>query len=169
MRDINRKRVLRQSIHISSAVTQIVADGLVLGGITSGAGAGLKAAAAGVEASLPLLRAGKQKFRDTAAKQQAKDKVLLKNASGLIVDPSRSSAAKQTARRRYAIQIIEMAADLEIKDGTLANPKHPKVKNVKLHLKAAGTSAKALARHNGDPEKQVKVLMKALSKREFLD
>lgn len=169
LRDVNRKRVVRQSLHISSAITQIVGDGLVLGGITSGAGAGLKAGAAGLEATLPLIRGAKQKTRDVAAKHQAKDKGFLKDVSSTFVDPTRSTTAKMEARKRYAIQILQMAANLEIKDGKLANPKAPNVKRLKLYLKGAGVSSVELTRHMAHPEEQVKVLVKALSTREFLE
>jgi Domain of unknown function (DUF4157) len=167
LRDVNRKRVVRQSIHILTALAQIAGDAMVLGGITGGGGAGLKAGALAVDASLPLVREAKQYTRNKAAEHQAKDKGMLKNAK--FVSASKSTAAKMSARRRYAIQLIEMGANLEIKDGKLANPKSPQVKTIKLYLKASGVSTQKLARNAGDPEKQVRVLVKALSKREFLE
>ena len=88
---------------------------------------------------------------------------------GPAPEDSKDSLLWLDARKRHAIQILSMAAALEIKDGKLADPKADNVKRLKKYLRAVGVSSKALARHAGEPEQQVRILVKAFARREFLE
>jgi hypothetical protein len=169
----NRKRVVRQAIHIGANLVQIAGS---IAALVSGPGApaaiGLKAAAAGVETSLPFFRAIKQFGRNVAAKNIAT--TGKKGISGRIFNADKSTAAKLQSRKKQAVLILMMVADLN-----KLIPKVPKLTaqhlaplkkqmaRVEGYIQATGCEPEKLYRANGKPQEQVKILVAELSKREF--
>jgi hypothetical protein len=169
----NRKRVVRQAIHIGANLVQIAGS---IAALVSGPGApaaiGLKAAAAGVETSLPFFRAIKQFGRNVAAKNIAT--TGKKGIAGRIFNADKSTAAKLESRKKQAVLILMMVADLnklipKVPKPTSAHlaPLKKQMARVEGYIVATGCGPEKLYRANGKPQEQVKILVEELSKREF--
>lgn len=161
LRDANTKRVTRQSIHIATEMTRIAGSVATLSGIGAMGGAITKGAATAVDLSLPAARMAKQKARDRAARKMAKGK-----QTKSIFDHTKSTAAKEDFRLKQVKFLIKLIVDLSYEQD------EQKVildyKNIQMYLKALGISEKTLVKENGDPQKQIKMLVEAINKREFL-
>jgi hypothetical protein len=171
LRWVNTKRIVRQSIHITTNLVQI---GASIASFVSGPGApaalALKATAAGIDTSLPFFRWIKQKSRDLAAERAAKKGEV----SNKFLRVDKSSAAKLQARKNQAVSIMMMAVKLNDYVPTGTNPPPEQIAKFKKHaervetyIRATGCSPKKLYRENGKPMEQVKILVKELSKREL--
>jgi hypothetical protein len=169
----NRKRVVRQAIHIGANLVQIAGS---IAALVSGPGApaaiGLKAAAAGVETSLPFFRAIKQFGRNVAAKNIAT--TGKKGIAGRIFNADKSTAAKMESRKKQAVLILMMVADLnklipKVPKPTSAHlaPLKKQMARVEGYIVATGCGPEKLYRANGKPQEQIKILVEELSKREF--
>jgi hypothetical protein len=171
LRWVNQKRIVRQSVHITTNLVQI---GASIATIVSGPGApaaiALKATAAGIDTSLPFFRWVKQKSRDVAAKQAAtKGEVTNK-----LFRVDKSSAAKLQARKKQAVMVLMMAVKLNDYMPKGASPTPEEVRRLQKHagrvesyIRATGCSPKKLYRANGNPQEQVKILVKELARREL--
>ncbi len=175
----SKKRVIRQSIHISTNAVKIAGNIATLSGAGSVAGITLQATAAGVETSLPFFRALKNYGRNLAAKNQAKGESGISN---YIFDANKSTKAKLEARKKNVITIFNMVNGLNVLLAQIPQNPRPgermaKVKmeenlkrqaaRVENYIKAAGCSPKTLYKNNGKPEEQAKTLLQALYQREF--
>lgn len=169
----NQKRVIRQSIHIGANLVQIAGS---IAAFVSGPGApaaiGLKAAAAGVETSLPFFRALKQFGRNIAAKNMAT--AGKKGIAGHIFNADKSTAAKLQARKRHAVLILTMVAGLNNLIPKETKPEkaqldalRAQMKRVEGYIEATGCDPAKLYRANGNPQQQIKILVEEISKREF--
>jgi hypothetical protein len=169
----NRKRVVRQAIHIGANLVQIAGS---IAAFVSGPGApaaiGLKAAAAGVETSLPFFRAIKQFGRNVAAKNVAT--TGKKGFAGHIFSADKSTAAKLQSRKKQAVLILMMVADLNKLIPKVPKPRAEQLAPLKKqmarvegYIRATGCEPEKLYRANGKPQEQVKILAEELSKREF--
>jgi hypothetical protein len=163
----NAKRVLRQSIHISTNLIQV---GASIATYVSGPGApaalGLKAAAMGIDLSLPILRWVKQKGRDVAERNQQQGAPGLANK---IFNADKSTSAKLAERRTQAVAMLRMVAGL---NKLMNDPKKMPFlrehgKRVEMYLTASGVDTDALYKLNGNAAKQVELIAKALSQREL--
>ena len=171
---INKKRVIRQSVHISTNLVQIAGS---IATLVSGPGApaplALKASAAGIDLSLPFFRAIKQAGRNTAAKNRVKGTSGLSNK---IFNADKSTAAKLQMRKRQAIRILTMVTQLNDLIPTTKNPVEytrqveslkAQSERVEGYIIATGCDPERLYRANGKPGEQIKILVEELAKREF--
>jgi hypothetical protein len=170
----NRKRVVRQAIHIGANLVQIAGS---IAAFVSGPGApaaiSLKAAASGVELSLPFFRAIKQFGRNQAAKNLAT--TGKKGIAGRIFNADKSTAAKLQSRQKQAVLILMMVADLNKlipkmppkPTAARLDPLKKQMARVEGYIRATGCDPEKLYRANGKPQEQVKILAAELSKREF--
>ena len=159
-RDANTKRVTRQAIHIATEMTKIAGSVATLTGVGAMGGAITKGAATAVELSLPATRLAKQAGRNRAARKMAKGKL-----DKSMFDVTKSSAAKEDHRLKQVKHLIKLIIDASYKD-----PKENKAdfKNIINYLKATGVSTDTLFKKNGDPQTQLKMLVDAISEREFI-
>jgi len=170
----NKRRVTRQAIHISMNLVQI---GGAIGTIVAGPGApaalGVKLAAAGVDASLPLFRWIKQRGRDAAARQRAKG--ITTGLSNKLFKADKSTAAKLTARKKQAVVILTMVARLyplipdpqaEDYDARVTRLKE-QAGRVEGYIRASGCPPEKLYAANGRPDKQISILVEELARREL--
>ena len=170
----NAKRVVRQAIHIGTNLVKIAgAIVTIVGGTGAPAGVALKAAAAGVDISLPFFRSLKQFGRNKAGKAKAKGK---KNIFTKVFSSKKSNAAKLQHRKKQAVTILLMVADLnKIMPTSPTGPRRLKqratlkkrVLHIEQYMRAAGVSPKKLYRQNGKPIEQIKLLVEAMCKREL--
>lgn len=169
----NKKRVIRQAIHISTNAVKIAANIATLSGAGAIAGVAMQASAAGVEVSLPFFRALKQYGRNVAAKTKAKGET---GFSTWLFDSDKSTRAKLDARKKNVVTIFKMVNNLNnfLPLPTEEQPKAEKEAQLKAqaarvedYIKASGCSPKALYRNNGKPQEQAKILLQALYQREF--
>jgi hypothetical protein len=164
LRETNTKRVVRQSVHI---ITNLISIAGSIASIVSGPGApaaiGVKAAAAGVDMSLPFLRWIKQQGRDVAARNQAKGE---KGIANKIFNADKSTAAKLADRKKQAVLMLLMVAKL-----TRLPPSKVKERaaQVEAYLRASGVDLDDLYALNGKPGDQIQALVKALAQRELGD
>ena len=168
LRDANTKRVTRQGIHLATEMTKIAGSIATLTGTGALAGGVLKGAAAATDLALPVARLAKQKARDSKASKVAKGKLnqndILKEGRFYNVDESKSSTAKYDFRIRQIKYLIKLIVDLAYKD----EKKDKKdFKNVENYLKASGVNEKKLFANNGDPQKQIRILLDAFQQREL--
>jgi len=168
LRDANRKRVVRQGIHIATEMAKIAGAIATLSGVGAMGGGIVKGAAAATDLALPVTRLAKQKGRDIKASKQAKAELneddVLKKGKFYNLDTTKSSVAKNDFRVKQVKYLIRLIVDLVYK-----NPKNDKkdFDNVKLYLKAAGVNKKKLFSKNGDPKKQIGILLDAFQQREL--
>ncbi len=173
LRSGNRKRVVRQAIHIAANATKIAGNIATLSGAGAIAGITLQASAAGVETSLPFFRALKQYGRNIAANNKAKGESGISN---WIFDSDKSTKAKLDARKKNVVTIFNMVNSLNKFLPLPTDPVQKQEKQQKLtaqatrvenYIRASGCSPKALYRNNGKPAEQAKMLLQALYQREF--
>lgn len=169
----NKKRVIRQAIHISTNAVKIAGNIATLAGVSAIAGITLQATAAGIETSLPFFRALKQYGRNVAAKNKAKGESGIAN---WIFNSDKSTKAKLDARKKNVVTIFKMVNNLNTFFPLPINPEQQQEKKAQLkaqairvedYIKASGCSPKALYRNNGKPQEQAKILLQALYQREF--
>ena len=171
---VNRKRIVRQSVHISTNLVQIAGS---IATLVSGPGApaplALKASAAGIDLSLPFFRGIKQFGRNIAAKNRAKGTSGISNK---IFNADKSSAAKIQMRKRQAVRILTMVTQLNNLMPTTRNPIEytrqiealkAQAERVENYIVATGCDPERLYRANGKPAEQIKILVEELAKREF--
>lgn len=163
LRITNRKRVLRQSIHVGTNLVQI---GSSIAALVSGPGApaaiALKAAALGVDTSLPFLRWLKQKGRESAARSEAKGE---RGLADHLFDADKSTAAKLADRRKQAVFMLMMVHNLE----RLEDQAQRQERAVQVHayLVASGVDTSELYAPGPGPREKVNLLVGALYKREL--
>jgi hypothetical protein len=163
----NRKRVVRQAIHIGSNLVQV---GSSIATYVSGPGApaaiGLKAAAMGIDLSLPITRWIKQKGRDVAERNALSGKSGLPNR---IFNADKSTSAKLAERKKQAVSLLRMVAGLNHFMGDPMKQQHLREhgQRVEMYLSASGVDTDALYAKNGNPAKQIEILVKALAAREL--
>jgi hypothetical protein len=163
---VNRKRVVRQAIHIGTEIVKIageIANLASASGVAAGISIGLKASASGIELSLPFFRAIKQWGRNRAANKMAKSGTFDDKAS--IFNWKKSTAAKLEMRKKHAVRILLMAANLDLTQPRDKIEKH--AKRIENYIHAVGCSPAALYRLNGQPMAQIKFLATEMAKREF--
>ncbi len=171
----NQKRIIRQSIHLSSDAVKIAGSIANLTGVGATAGVALKASAAGVDLSLPFLRSLKQYGRKKAAEGQAKGETG--TFSQWLFNANKSDIAKLQERKRHTGTIFKMVNKLNAHiplPGDLPADKASKLEQfrvssarVELFIHATGCEPKALYRLNGKPNEQASLILKSLYKREF--
>jgi hypothetical protein len=137
------------------------------------AGIGLKAAAAGVDVSLPFARSLKQWGRNKAASKQAKGQTGKSSRFfNKIFNADKSTAAKLTNRKKQAVRILLLVAGLNrhLPLGNDAGKKKALAGDIRIaerYIRSAGCSPERLYKENGNPAQQIKILVEALSKREL--
>lgn len=154
LKGANRKRVVRQSLHLTAEAAKIAGAITTLSGVAAPAGVALKASAMGLDLSLPIFRAIKQFGRNHAAKKLAQGK------TPKLFNPYKATDAKLDSRKRHAIRILKIAADWDGRDA-------PRRKQIEMYIRATGCSLKKLYNLNGNPIDQVKLLATEMAKREF--
>lgn len=174
LKDANRKRIVRQSLHIASNALKIAGSITALvAGPGAPAGIGLKAAAAGIDVGMPILRSLKQWGRNKAAQKQSKGETG-RSAKFFtkIFNADKSTAAKLTHRKKQAVKILLFVADLNKHIPIKKDPLKRKalaadIRIAERYIRAAGVSPRVLYMANGNPGQQIKILVEALSKREL--
>lgn len=168
LRDANKKRVVRQGIHIATEMAKIAGSIATLTGVGAMGGGVVKGAAAATDLALPVARFAKQKARNSKAKKEAKAILnkddVLKKGKFYNLDTSKSSYAKNDFRVKQVKYLIRLIVDLAYK-----NPVKDKkdFEKVKRYLKASGVNEGKLFSKNGDPQKQISILLKAFQQREL--
>ncbi len=168
LRDANKKRVVRQGIHIATEMAKIAGAIATLTGMGATGGAVVKGAAAATDLALPVARFGKQKARNSKAKKEAKailnkDNVL-KKGKFYNLDTSKSSYAKNYFRVKQVKYLIRLIVDLAYKNPVKDKNDFDKVKR---YLKASGVNEGKLFSKNGNPQKQISILLDAFQQREL--
>ena len=161
----NRKRIVRQSIHLVTDAVQIAGSIATLTGVGAIGGVATSASASGIELSLPFFRSIKEYGRKKAAQSQAKGESG--TLSQMIFDPNKSSKAKLDARKRHTSTIFKMVNNLNVLKTTDPTKLPASVSRVETFIKAAGCEPKALYRLNGKLDAQASLILKSLYKREF--
>lgn len=174
LKEANRKRIVRQSVHIASNALKIAGSiTALLAGPGAPAGIGLKAAAAGIDVSLPVLRSLKQWGRNKAAHMRAQGKSgTTSKFFNKIFNADKSTAAKLAHRKKQAVMILLLIADLNRhipvgKDPAKRKALASDIRNAERYIRAAGCSPARLYRANGKIGEQIKILVESLSKREL--
>lgn len=168
LRDANKKRVVRQGIHIANEMAKIAGSIATLTGVGAMGGGVVKGAAAATDLALPVARFAKQKARNSKAKKEAKAILnkddVLKKGKFYNLDTSKSGYAKNDFRVKQVKYLIRLIVDLACK-----NPAKDKkdFEKVKSYLKASGVNEGKLFSKNGDPQKQISILLKAFQQREL--
>lgn len=168
LRDANKKRVVRQGIHMATEMAKIAGSIATLTGVGAMGGGVVKGAAAATDLALPVARFAKQKARNSKAKKEAKAILnkddVLKKGRFYNLDTSKSSYAKNDFRVKQVKYLIRLIVDLAYK-----NPVKDKkdFEKVKRYLKASGVNEGKLFSKNGDPQKQISILLKAFQQREL--
>lgn len=158
LKSINEKRLTRGAIKVGLEMVNIAGDIATLSGVGAEAGVPLKAAAAGVSASMAVARNAKQLGRNITAKT-GEHNVMRK-----IFNADKSSAKKTEKRDQHATLIMQMIADLPEFDAgkeTIVE----QYQRVEDFISASGISPAALYRLNGKPKKQRELLMDGMKKR----
>ena len=168
LRDANTKRVTRQGILIGIEATKIAGSIATLTGVGALAGGITKGAAAAGELSLPAARFAKQTGRNRKADKNAhrkREDLDLNKSKKMSFDGSKSDAAKSDFRTTQVKNLIKLMVHCpdEGEDGHNA-----KVGNIESYLEAAGISQRKLFKYNGNPQKQVSLLLEAIQEREFI-
>jgi hypothetical protein len=159
-RDANTKRVTRQAIHIATEMTKIAGSIATLTGVGAMGGAITKGAATAVDLALPATRLAKQAGRNRAARKMAKGKMGKSR-----FDHTKSTAAKADFRLKQVKYLIKLIIDVSYKDPLSYAAEF---KMLDSYLKATGVSTHALYKKNGDPQKQISMLLDAVQEREFI-
>ncbi|MBU0489779.1 MAG: hypothetical protein KKA07_08360 [Bacteroidetes bacterium] len=162
LRDINTKRVTRQGVHIVTEMTKIAGSIAILSGVGAVAGGAIKGATVAVDLALPGVRKAKQAGRNSAARDEAKNKVG--DSSWTMFDTSKSDAAKKDFRLQQVRTLLSMAKATGAKKPEDARKDYEKLT---LYLSATGVDLEALFKDNGKPDKQIKRLFNAIIEREF--
>jgi hypothetical protein len=163
----NRKRVVRQAIHIGSNLVQV---GSSIATYVSGPGApaaiGRKAAAMGIDLSLPITRWIKQKGRDVAERNLQAGKTGFANK---VFNADKSTSAKLAERKKQAVSLLKMVAGLNHYMGDPMKQQHLREhgQRVEMYLSASGVDTHDLYAQNGNAAKQIEILVKALAAREL--
>lgn len=161
--DTNRKRIVRQSLHITADLINIagsittIASGAT--GIGAAVGTGIKASAGLMEGGMVITRAVKQFGRNIAASNEAKGK---KGIANKIFNADKSTKTKFAMRVRKAINLLKMVTTIDTNA-----PKQ--VTDYENLIRATGASPSQLYAKNGTPKEQVKLLVSEMSKRELND
>lgn len=168
LRDANKKRVVRQGIHIATEMAKIAGSIATLTGVGAMGGGVVKGAAAATDLALPVARFAKQKARNSKAKKEAKAILnkddVLKKGKIFELDTSKSSYAKNDFRVKQVKYLIRLIVDLAYKDPAKDKKDFEKVKR---YLKASGVNEGKLFSKNGDPQKQISILLNAFQQREL--
>jgi hypothetical protein len=174
LKDVNRKRITRQAIHIGSDLMKIAGSITALvAGPGAPAGIALKAAAVGIDVSLPIARSLKQYGRNKAAKNQATDKTGRgAEVVNKIFNADKSTTAKLANRKKQAVKILLVVADLNRhlpigKDPVKRKELAKDIRVAERYIRAAGASPERLYHANGNAGEQIKILVEALCKREL--
>ncbi|MFN2228310.1 MAG: hypothetical protein ACK2VA_00940, partial [Anaerolineae bacterium] len=77
----------------------------------------------------------------------------------------KATAAKLEMRKKHAVRILLMAANLDLTKPRAVIEKH--AKRIESYIHAVGCSPAALYRLNGQPMAQIKLLATEMAKREF--
>jgi len=168
LRDANKKRVVRQGIHIATEMAKIAGSIATLTGVGAMGGGVVKGAAAATDLALPVARFAKQKARNSKAKKEAKTILnkedILKKGKIFDLDTSKSSYAKNDFRVKQVKYLIRLIVDLAYK---VPVKDKKDFDNVKRYLKASGVNKGKLFSKNGDPQKQINILLNAFQQREL--
>jgi len=168
LKDANKKRVVRQGIHIATEMAKIAGAIATLTGVGAMGGGVVKGAAAATDLALPVTRFAKQKARNSKAKKEAKailnKEDVLKKGKLYNLDTSKSSYAKNDFRVKQVKYLIRLIVDLAYKDPVKDKKDFDKVKR---YLKASGVNEGKLFSKNGDPQKQISILLQAFQQREL--
>ena len=162
---INRKRINRQILHISTAVASIAGDIASLTGVGATAGVGLKALASIGELGAKGLRALKQWGRNRAAKE-ASWKITRQ-----IFNKDKSSKAKLAKYEMIANRIYDMVISLagsvaNLENGTVPYD-HPQFKRIRDYIRAVGLSWKVwLHITSENPDAGHTAILQGLAERE---
>lgn len=168
LRDANKKRVVRQGIHIATEMAKIAGSIATLTGVGAKGGGVVKGVAAATDLAVPVARLAKQKARNSKAKKEAKAVLnkddVLKKGKFYNLDTSKSSYAKNDFRVKQVKYLIRLIVDLAYKNPAKDKKDFDKVKR---YLKASGVNEGKLFSKNGDPQKQISILLKAFQQREL--
>jgi hypothetical protein len=174
LKSANRKRIVRQSLHIGTNLMKIAGSITALvAGPGAPAGIGVKAAAAGIDVSLPFFRSLKQWGHNQAAKRQAKGQTgKVTKAFSKIFNAYKSTVAILTSRKKHAVKLLLLVAGLNRhlplgQDAAKKKALAADIRTVERYIRAAGCSPVRLYKANGNPAAQIKILVEALSKREL--
>jgi len=170
LQSANEKRMVRAGVQIAAdcisiagSITQMIT--LFSGGFDMGAGllvgSGLKIAGASVKMGMPIIRWIKQKGRNKAASDMAKGKDSLMTK---VFNGENSDAKKAEHRKRMGMMILKKARKLSTLDYATEKPQFD---TLEMYIKATGVSPRALYKLNGQPQKQLAMLIKEMSKREY--
>lgn len=159
----NRKRIIRQSIHLGVELTKIAGSIAELSGVGAETGIVLKASATGVDVSLPFFRSLKQYGRKKAAKNQAKGNEG--TLSQRVFNADKSDMAKLSERKRHTLTIFKMVQNID--EGQTTAEKEKKARKAQVFIEATGCDVQQLCRLNGEPEKQASLILQSFYKREF--
>lgn len=160
LRDANRKRVVRQSIHLVTEAANIAGAIATLTGVGALGGGIVKGTVAAVDLSLPAARMAKQAGRDRTARKIAKGKKTI-----LPFDPTKSTAAKASYRLKQVQHLIRLIIQLWYEKGSAKD--NPKFRHVDDYLTASGVNTRKLYQENGNPQKQIRLLVDAIRSREL--
>lgn len=159
-RDANTKRVKRQAVHLATEMARLAGSIAILAAPGAVGGAVIKGAASAVDLSLPAARLAKQAGRDRAARKWAKGK-----QEHSRFDITKSTAAKKDYRLKQVKYLIKRIIDLSYEK--TPEKKAENSGTVLNYLHATGVSTSTLFKKNGDPQAQIKMLIEAVTKREF--
>lgn len=157
----NIKRIKRQGVHVAAEISRIAAEVMILSGVGGIAGGVTKGVAGSVEAALPATRLAKQAGRNRAGREEAKKGLNEKHAS--MFDTSKTVHAKKDFRLEQIRTLLKMAIKMD--------PKTAKEKDylkLKTYVSATGVNLATLFKQNGKPEKQLNMLFKAMTERDFI-
>ncbi len=165
LQTINRKRIDRQVLHISTALANIGGDIATLTGYGASAGIALKAAASATELGAKGLRTVKQFGRDRASKEGAWD------VTQKVFDKEKNSKAKQQNRERFANMIYDMvitlSEDVQSKGDPVNDANYPQFKRIRDYIRAVGLSWKVwVNKTTADPGEGHTLLLRGLAERE---
>lgn len=158
---INKKRIIRQSVHVSTSVAKIAGSIAILSGAGALAGGIVSGAASATEGGMVAVRKAKQKGRDKKATKVAKGK-----SAGLLLskfDDSKSSMAKSADRLNKVKFIIKKAVTISAE----VPKKEANIKSLENYVKATGVNTGKLYSKNGEADTQIKLMFEAMSQREM--
>ena len=162
---INRKRINRQVLHISTALTSIAGDIASLSGVGATVGVGLKSLSSVTELGAKGLRAVKQWGRNRAAKTTSW-KITRK-----IFNKDKNTKAKIAKYEKIADGIYDMVIALADKADTFEDGKVPydnrMFERIRAYIRAVGLSWKVwLHTTSENPDAGHTAIMKGLAERE---
>jgi hypothetical protein len=158
MKNINVKRTTRGGLQIGIELTKIAGDIATLTGVGAQVGTPLKIVAAGVGASMPLVRSLKQAGRDRAAKAGAW------GITKAVFNADKSSANKSAKRSNHADLMIDMIDKLpQLTNDPAVLKRYEQMQSL---VEAAGVSLYALEQFKTDPVLLKEKLVDAMMKRE---